>query len=70
MKTQIKELKRIQQLAGILNESQLNEEEGIHYDIEQDLFQGEFESVEDKIDYLQDIINFCQQKINELGQEG
>jgi len=53
-----------------IEEGQLNEEDGIHYDIEQDLFQGDFESIEDKIEYLKDIINFCQQKIAKLEQEG
>jgi hypothetical protein len=69
MKTQINETKRMQQLAGVINESQLNEDEGIHSDIEQDLMNGEWESTEDQIAYLQDIINFCQQKIAEIGQE-
>ena len=69
MKTQINETKRMQQLAGVINESQLNEDEGIHSDIEQDLMNGEWESTEDQITYLQDIINFCQQKIAEIGQE-
>ena len=51
-----------------IEEGQLKEEEeyGIYNDIEQDLMQGDFESTEDQIDYLQDIINFCQQKIAEL----
>ena len=67
MKTQLNETKRMQQLAGVINESQLNEDEGIHSDIEQDLINGEWESTEDQIAYLQDIINFCQQKIAEIG---
>lgn len=45
-----------------------NEDLGIFNDIEQDLMQGDFESTEDQIAYLQDVINFCQQKIAELGQ--
>ena len=69
MKIQINEIKRMQHLAGVINESQLNEDEGIHSDIEQDLINGEWESTEDQIAYLQDIINFCQQKIAEIGQE-
>lgn len=69
MKTQLNEIKRMQQLAGVINESQLNEDEGIHSDIEQDLMNGEWESTENQIAYLQDIINFCQQKIAEIGQE-
>lgn len=64
MKKQLNEIKRMQQLAGMLKE-----EDSIENDIEQDLILGEFESNDAKIDYLQDIINFCQQKIDELEQE-
>lgn len=59
------ELKRIQQLAGVLKEN-----DGIENDIEQDLMHGEFESVEDQVGYLQNIINFCQNKIAELQANG
>jgi pyruvate/2-oxoglutarate dehydrogenase complex dihydrolipoamide acyltransferase (E2) component len=59
------ELKRIQQLAGVLKENY-----GIEDDIEQDLMQGEFESVDDQVGYLQNIINFCQNKIAELQANG
>jgi hypothetical protein len=59
------ELKRIQQLAGVLKENY-----GIEDDIEQDLMQGEFESVDDQVEYLQSIINFCQNKIAELQANG
>ena len=59
------ELKRIQQLAGVLKEN-----DGIEDDIEQDLMHGEFESVEDQVGYLQNIINFCQNKIAELQANG
>jgi pyruvate/2-oxoglutarate dehydrogenase complex dihydrolipoamide acyltransferase (E2) component len=59
------ELKRIQQLAGVLKENY-----GIEDDIEQDLMQGEFESVDDQVEYLQSIISFCQNKIAELQANG
>jgi hypothetical protein len=59
------ELKRIQQLAGILKENY-----GIEDDIEQDLMNGEFESVDGQVEYLQSIINFCQNKIAELQANG
>jgi cob(I)alamin adenosyltransferase len=59
------ELKRIQQLAGVLKENY-----SIEDDIEQDLMQGEFESVDDQVEYLQSIINFCQNKIAELQANG
>jgi uncharacterized protein Yka (UPF0111/DUF47 family) len=61
---EMNETKRMQQLAGMLKE-----EDSIENDIEQDLMQGEFESNDAKIDYLQNIINLCQQKISELEQE-
>jgi hypothetical protein len=32
--------------------------------------QGEFESVDDQVEYLQSIINFCQNKIAELQANG
>jgi predicted transcriptional regulator len=38
----------------------------IYNDIKQDLMYGGFESIEDQIDYLQDIIKFCQEKIKEI----
>ena len=59
------ELKRIQQLAGVLREN-----DGIETDIEQDLMHGEFESVNDQVGYLQSIIDFCQNKIAELQANG
>lgn len=59
------ELKRIQQLAGVLKENY-----GIEDDIEQDLMNGEFESVDDQVEYLQSIISFCQNKIAELQANG
>ena len=51
------------------NES-LNEGSNIEYDIEQDLMQGEFESTDDQVAYLQSIINFCNNKIAELQANG
>jgi len=65
MKQQLNEIKRIQELAGILNEA-----DGIENDIEQDLMQGDFEDVEGQIEYLQSIIDFCQNKIAELQANG
>jgi hypothetical protein len=65
MKQQLNEIKRIQELAGILNEA-----DGIENDIEQDLMQGEFEGADDQIEYLQSIIDFCQNKIAELQANG
>jgi archaellum component FlaC len=59
------ELKRIQQLAGVLKENY-----GIEDDIEQDLMNGEFESVDGQVEYLQSIISFCQNKIAELQANG
>jgi hypothetical protein len=38
----------------------------IYNDIEQDLMNGGFENIEGQIDYLQDIIKFCQEKIKEI----
>ena len=61
MKQQINEIKRLKQLAGILKENQ-----GIENDIEQDLMQGDFESTDVQIEYLQSIITFCNNKIAEL----
>ena len=59
------ELKRIQQLAGVLKENY-----GIEDDIEQDLMNGEFESIDAQVEYLQSIISFCQNKIAELQANG
>ena len=61
------QLKRMQQLAGMLNE---NDQPGIYFDIEQDLMHGGFEDVEGQIGYLQNIIEFCQNKIAELQANG
>ena len=57
------ELKRIQQLAGVLKENY-----GIEDDIEQDLMNGEFESEQEQIEYLQGIIDFCQEQIASLSE--
>jgi len=62
---EMNETKRMQQLAGMVNENQ-----GIEYDIEQDLMQGEFESTDDQVAYLQSIIDFCNNKIAELQANG
>jgi hypothetical protein len=53
-----------------LQESVVNENQGIEADIEQDLMQGEFESADDQIEYLQSIIDFCNNKIAELQANG
>jgi hypothetical protein len=47
-----------------------NDQPGIYFDIEQDLEHGEFTGVEDQIEYLQDVINFCNSKIAELQANG
>jgi len=44
----------------------INENYGIENDIEQDLMNGGFEDADDQIEYLQSIIDFCQNKIAEL----
>jgi hypothetical protein len=67
MKQKINEIKRMQQLAGMLNE---NDQPGIYFDIEQDLMHGEFENTDDQVKYLQDVINFCNSKIAELQANG
>ena len=59
------ELKRMQHLAGMIKE-----EQGIENDIEQDLMQGEFESTDAQVEYLQSIITFCNNKIAELQANG
>jgi DNA-binding transcriptional regulator GbsR (MarR family) len=56
----IDELK--QEIDGSLTE----ENQGIENDIEQDLMQGDFESTDAQIEYLQSIITFCNNKIAEL----
>ena len=53
-----------------LKDESLNEGSNIEYDIEQDLMQGEFESTDDQIVYLQNIIDFCNNKIAELQANG
>jgi putative cell wall-binding protein len=64
MKKQLNEIKRMQQLAGLITESEY--QPAIYNDIEQDLMNGGFESTEDQVEYLQDIIKFCQEKIKEI----
>ena len=58
---EMNETKRMQQLAGVINENM-----GIEDDIEQDLMNGGFEDADDQIEYLQSIITFCNNKIAEL----
>ncbi len=67
MKKQIlnEEFRKMQKLAGI-NE---NKEPGIYKDIEDDLMHGEFESEQEQIEYLEDIISFCQGKIASLSED-
>ena len=49
-----------------LERGMVNENQGIENDIEQDLMQGEFESTDAQVEYLQSIITFCNNKIAEL----
>jgi len=64
MKQQLNEIKRMQQLAGMINESQqLNED--IFNDIDQDLMQGGLDQ-QSQIEYLKEVISYCQSKINEI----
>jgi pyruvate/2-oxoglutarate dehydrogenase complex dihydrolipoamide acyltransferase (E2) component len=49
-----------------LKDESLNEGNNIENDIEQDLMQGEFESTDAQVEYLQSIITFCNNKIAEL----
>ena len=58
------EFLKMQKLAGI-NE---NDEPGIYKDIEDDLMNGEFESEQEQIEYLQGIIDFCQEQIASLSK--
>jgi len=58
------EFRKMQKLAGI-NE---NSESGIYKDIEDDLMNGEFESEQEQIEYLQGIIDFCQKQIASLSK--
>jgi len=58
------QFKRMQRIAG-LNE---NSESDIYKDIEDDLMHGEFESEQEQIEYLQGIIDFCQEQIASLSK--
>ena len=58
------EFLKMQKLAGI-NE---NDEPGIYKNIEDDLMNGEFESEQEQIEYLQGIIDFCQEQIASLSK--
>jgi pyruvate/2-oxoglutarate dehydrogenase complex dihydrolipoamide acyltransferase (E2) component len=53
-----------------LKDKSLNEGDNIENDIEQDLMQGEFESTDAQVEYLQSIIAFCNNKIAELQANG
>ena len=53
-----------------LKDESLNEGDNIENDIEQDLMQGEFESADGQIEYIQSIIDFCNNKIAELQANG
>ena len=46
-----------------------NSESGIYKDIEDDLMNGEFESEQEQIEYLQGIIDFCQEQIASLSED-
>ena len=53
-----------------LKDESLNEGDNIEDDIEQDLMHGEFESTDAQLEYLQSIIDFCNNKIAELQANG
>ena len=62
--------KEIKDVSSDLTENQINEygESGIYKDIEDDLMNGEFESEQEQIEYLQGIIDFCQEQIASLSK--
>ena len=60
------QLKRMQQLAGMVNENQNILREDIEDDIDDDLLSGDFESKEDQIAYLEYVIEHCQKLIKQL----
>jgi hypothetical protein len=66
MKKQIlnEEFRKMQKLAGINENNEYDSD--IYNDIEADLAEGGFESKQEQIDYLQGIIDFCQEKIASL----
>jgi chorismate mutase len=64
MKTQINEVKRMQQLAGLINESiiDLSDESNILNQIHTTISEEGMENEKAK-QFLQEIINFCQEEI-------
>jgi hypothetical protein len=64
MKQQINEIKRMQQLAGVITKSQLNED--IIDDIDDDLIYGDFKDKQDQIGYLEFVIEHCQKLIRQI----
>jgi hypothetical protein len=64
MKQPINEIKRMQQLAGVIKETLLKED--IEDDIDNDLINGDFEDKQGQIEYLQYVIELCQKKITEI----
>lgn len=67
MKQQINKIKRMQQLAGVIKETLLKED--IIDDIEDDLLQGDFEDKQGQIEYLQYVIEYCQERITKLQRQ-
>jgi hypothetical protein len=64
MKQQLNEIKRMQQLAGVITKSQLNED--IIDDIDDDLIYGDFKDKQDQIGYLEFVIEHCQKLIRQI----
>jgi hypothetical protein len=63
----MKEIKRMQKLAGVIKETLLKED--IIDDIEDDLLQGDFEDKQGQIEYLQYVIEYCQERIARLQRQ-
>lgn len=68
MEKPINEIKRMQQLAGIINETLLKEIDIID-NIDDDLMNGGFEDEQGQIEYLQGIIEYCQTLIKQIQSE-
>jgi hypothetical protein len=64
MKKPINEIRRMQQLAGVITKSQLNED--IIDDIDDDLIYGDFKDKQDQIGYLEFVIEHCQKLIRQI----
>jgi hypothetical protein len=60
------QLKRMQQLAGMVNENQDILREDIEDDIDDDLLNGDFKNKEDQIAYLEYVIEHCQKLIKQI----